>query len=73
MSAPPDPRVPGGQPLERGGTAFRDALRADPGLAGAYERLKRELAEAHPRDVQTYNRRKTPFVREVETRVLASG
>jgi putative glutamine amidotransferase len=62
-----------GSDWERRHLAFRDALRSDPQLAGAYEALKRELAAAHPRDVMTYVDGKTPFIREVEARVLASG
>ncbi|HEY7667358.1 MAG TPA: gamma-glutamyl-gamma-aminobutyrate hydrolase family protein [Actinomycetota bacterium] len=64
---------PAGSGWERRHLAFRDALRADPELTAAYERLKRELAAAHPRDIQAYNAGKTPFIREVEARVLASG
>ncbi len=63
---------PSGSGWERRHLAFRDALRADPALAATYERLKRELASAHPRDVLSYVDGKTPFVREVEERVLAS-
>jgi putative glutamine amidotransferase len=62
-----------GSGWERRHLAFRDALRSDPELAAAYATLKRELAAAHPRDVMAYVDGKAPFVREVETRVLASG
>jgi putative glutamine amidotransferase len=62
-----------GSAWERRHLAFRDALRADPDLAAAYEALKRDLAAAHPRDIYTYVDGKTSFVRDVEARVLASG
>ena len=61
-----------GSGWERRHLAFRDALRSDPALAADYERLKRELVDAHPRDVMSYVDGKTPFVRQVEARVLAS-
>lgn len=41
---------------------FRDRLRADPGLAQAYERLKVELAARHPQDRAAYTAGKTAFV-----------
>jgi putative glutamine amidotransferase len=56
---------------ERRHLAFRDWLRAHPGDAAAYERLKRELAERHPRDIFAYVDGKTPFIREVEARASA--
>ncbi len=52
----------------RGGVALenhlrlRDRLRADPELARAYGELKRELARAHPYDVDAYAAGKTAFV-----------
>lgn len=62
-----------GSVWERRHLAFRDALRVDPELATAYEALKRELVKTHPRDIMAYVDGKTPFIREVEARVLASG
>jgi putative glutamine amidotransferase len=53
---------------ERRHLAFRDVLRSEPETAGAYERLKRTLAEAHPRDILAYVDGKTPFVRAIEAR-----
>jgi putative glutamine amidotransferase len=53
--------------------AFRDALRADPESAAAYERLKRDLASAHPNDIMTYVDGKTAFIRSVEARALSTG
>jgi GrpB-like predicted nucleotidyltransferase (UPF0157 family) len=41
---------------------FRDLLRADPTLADAYARLKRELAERHPGDRLAYAAGKQPFI-----------
>ena len=57
-----------GSEWERRHLAFRDTLRAEPATAAAYERRKRELAQAHPRDVMAYVDGKTPFIREVEAR-----
>jgi putative glutamine amidotransferase len=48
--------------------AFRDWLRNHPEDAAAYERLKRDLAERHPRDTYTYNDAKTAFIQELEAR-----
>jgi len=61
-----------GSEWERRHLLFRDELRRNPDLAAAYERLKRELAEAHPRDVYAYVEGKTDFVRSVEDRVLGA-
>lgn len=41
---------------------FRDLLRADTGLAAAYERLKRELAERHTGDRLAYTTGKQAFI-----------
>ena len=62
---------PAGSAWERRHLAFRDALRAEPDTAAAYERLKRDLVSAHPRDVMAYVDGKTPFIRDVERRVLS--
>jgi GrpB-like predicted nucleotidyltransferase (UPF0157 family) len=42
---------------------FRDALRADPARARAYEALKRRLAAAHPNDRAAYTQAKSEFIR----------
>ncbi|MFC3995386.1 GrpB family protein [Nocardiopsis sediminis] len=42
--------------------AFRDALRADPGLRRAYTELKRRLAREHPDDRERYTDAKSAFV-----------
>lgn len=42
---------------------FRDRLRADPILAAEYVTLKRELAERHRDDRETYTEAKSEFVR----------
>jgi GrpB-like predicted nucleotidyltransferase (UPF0157 family) len=47
---------------------FRDWLREHPEDAAAYERLKRDLAERHPRDIDTYTDEKSVFIREIEDR-----
>jgi GrpB-like predicted nucleotidyltransferase (UPF0157 family) len=53
--------------LER--LAFRDALRADPGLVAEYQALKLRLAGEHADDLAGYTAGKRAFV----TRVLASA
>jgi putative glutamine amidotransferase len=58
-----------GSEWEQRHLAFRDRLRNHPGDAAAYERLKRDLAERHPRDTYTYTDEKTAFIREVEARI----
>jgi putative glutamine amidotransferase len=59
---------PTGSEWERRHLVFRDWLRDHPEDAAAYERLKRELAERHPRDLYAYIEGKTPFIREIESR-----
>lgn len=62
---------PEGSDWERRHVTFRDWLRMHPDDAASYERLKRDLAETHPRDIDTYADAKTSFVREVEARAAA--
>jgi putative glutamine amidotransferase len=57
-----------GSEWERRHIAFRDWLRANPDDAAAYERLKRELAERHPRDTYSYTAAKTEFIQEIMDR-----
>ena len=57
---------------ERRHLAFRDWLRGHPEDAAAYERLKRELAARHPRDIFTYVDAKTAFIREIEARATSA-
>jgi len=45
--------------------AFRDALRADPGLARAYERLKVGLADEHADSRSEYTKSKREFIDKV--------
>jgi GrpB-like predicted nucleotidyltransferase (UPF0157 family) len=52
--------------------AFRDALRAAPARAAAYEALKRDLAARHPDDRAAYTAGKGAFVAEVLAAVSAS-
>lgn len=52
--------------------AFRDALRADPARAGAYQALKRELAARHPDDRAAYTAGKGAFVATVLRDATAS-
>jgi len=53
--------------------AFRDALRAEPDLAKAYEALKLDLARRFPRDRESYLYGKTGFVMDVLQRGLAKN
>jgi GrpB-like predicted nucleotidyltransferase (UPF0157 family) len=52
--------------------AFRDALRAEPETARAYEALKRRLADEHAHDREAYTDAKAAFVADVLARVLSS-
>ncbi len=61
-----------GSEWERRHLAFRDWLRSHPEDATAYERLKRDLAERHPRDIYTYADAKTAFIREIEARAVTA-
>lgn len=59
----------------RGWLAFRDILRAHPGIAGAYAALKRELASAHggdPNRRSSYRGGKAQFISEV-TQIAVGG
>jgi GrpB-like predicted nucleotidyltransferase (UPF0157 family) len=58
-----------GSDLWRERLAFRDALRADPGLAAEYQALKLRLAEDDLKGGTSYTAAKRPFV----ARVLASA
>jgi putative glutamine amidotransferase len=62
-----------GSEWERRHLAFRDWLRSHSEDAAAYERLKRDLAERHPRDTYSYNEAKTAFIQEVEARATVRG
>jgi GrpB-like predicted nucleotidyltransferase (UPF0157 family) len=53
--------------------AFRDLLRADDGVAGAYASLKDMLAQKYPRDRQAYIDGKTAFVHEMLRQAKARG
>ncbi|WP_428488247.1 GrpB family protein [Rhodopila sp.] len=46
-------------------TSFRDSLRRDPEVRGAYARLKQELAQKHQDDRNAYSNAKTAFVQSV--------
>ena len=48
--------------------AFRDALRADPALAGQYWKLKQQLAARFPNDRTAYTDAKSGFIRTVLAR-----
>jgi GrpB-like predicted nucleotidyltransferase (UPF0157 family) len=61
-----------GSDWERRHIAFRDWLRANPADASAYERLKRDLADQHPRDTYSYARAKTDFIQEITDRAAAA-
>ncbi len=51
--------------------AFRDYLRAHPGVASAYAALKTRLADAHEGDREEYTQAKGAFVRETTKRAMA--
>jgi putative glutamine amidotransferase len=57
-----------GSDWERRHISFRDWLREHPEDAAAYERLKRDLADRHPRDPYTYTDEKSAFIRAIEAR-----
>jgi GrpB-like predicted nucleotidyltransferase (UPF0157 family) len=61
---------PDGSEWERRHIAFRDWLRSNPDDAARYERLKRELAERHPRDTYSYAAAKTEFIQTIQTRAI---
>jgi putative glutamine amidotransferase len=61
-----------GSEWERRHLVFRDWLRDHPSDAAEYERLKRDLAERHPRDAYSYTDAKTAFIREIEARAMVS-
>lgn len=48
--------------------AFRDYLRAHPGTAAEYGRLKSELAAHYPNDREAYTKGKDDFIREITER-----
>jgi len=50
--------------------AFRDFMAAHPELAKQYSDLKRELAAAHPNDIEAYMDGKDGFIKEMEARAL---
>ncbi len=62
-----------GSAWERRHLAFRDYLRSHDDAVAEYANLKRRLAAAHPRDIQSYVDGKTAFVTTIETRALADA
>ena len=57
--------VPTGSQRYRDELAFRDALRAQPSIAHAYEELKQKLARVHRNDREAYTLAKADFVQSV--------
>jgi GrpB-like predicted nucleotidyltransferase (UPF0157 family) len=57
--------VPAGSRRYAEELSFRDLLRADPGAAERYAKLKRDLANRFPEDREAYTEAKTDFIREV--------
>ncbi len=49
-----------GRANQRYALLFRDYLRAEPGAAGAYARIKEALARLHPQDIEAYYDVKDP-------------
>ena len=62
-----------GSAWEQRHLAFRDWLRNHPEDADAYERLKRDLADRHPRDPYTYTDEKSEFIRSIEARAAVTA
>jgi putative glutamine amidotransferase len=62
-----------GSDWERRHLAFRDHLRSHPEVAAEYERLKRRLADDHPRDILSYVDGKTPFIAVIEREALGES
>ena len=60
-----------GNPHIRRHLAFRDFLRAHPGICDGYAALKSALAAAHPEDIEGYMQGKDAFIQEVEQMALA--
>lgn len=52
---------------------FRDYLRENPGARREYERVKREAADEHPRDVEAYTKAKSDVVSSVVERAREAG
>lgn len=51
--------------------AFRDYLRAHPGVAREYEALKQQLAARHPADISAYTDGKDALIAEIDARAAA--
>ncbi len=51
--------------------AFRDFMTAHPDWAKRYSDLKRELAAAHPGDIEAYMDGKDPFIQDAERQAMA--
>ena len=62
-----------GTPKAERHLAFRDYLREHPRTAEAYVRLKEELAEKHPTDIESYMDGKDPFIKEVQSKAIPYG
>jgi len=58
-------------PAIRRHLAFRDYLRAHPGRARAYSRLKEELARKFRHDIEGYMAGKDAFIKNIETEAQA--
>jgi GrpB-like predicted nucleotidyltransferase (UPF0157 family) len=56
-----------------GRLAFRDHLIAHPEIAWDYERLKIQLAAAHPDDREAYTMGKSQFIADIVQRILPAG
>lgn len=65
--------VPVGTPQWARPIAFRDYLRANPGVAAEYEQLKRGLARRFRLDREAYTEAKGPFINDVTETARALG
>jgi GrpB-like predicted nucleotidyltransferase (UPF0157 family) len=60
-----------GSPQAHRHLAFRDYLRAHPGIAAAYAEVKRRARDQHPGDHQAYGAEKQPWIDQMEATALA--